>query len=65
MERSPLEEVLSYHKRLNPNLPFEELHFGFTINEVRRLAYQFAEKNEIPYNFNKEPQIAGGKGYGF
>lgn len=40
-------------------LKLEERLFGLTIRDVRRLAYQLAEKNGIPNNFNKEKGMAG------
>ncbi|KAG8318719.1 hypothetical protein J6590_107260 [Homalodisca vitripennis] len=35
-------------------LKLETLMFGLTINDVRRLAYQIVQKNQISHNFNKE-----------
>lgn len=46
---------------VNHILKLESLMFGLTINDVRRLAFQIAEKNNIPHNFNKETQMAGKK----
>lgn len=47
-------------------LKMEELLFGVTINDVRKLAYQIAEHNNIPHNFNRQTQMAGKKWfYGF
>jgi hypothetical protein len=37
--------------------------FGLTITDVRKLAFQVAEKNGIPHTFNVEKQIAGKKWY--
>lgn len=47
-------------------LKLEELLLGLTINDVRRLVYQIAERNEIPHNFNRETEVEGKKWfYGF
>eukprot|EP00794_Sanderia_malayensis_P008380 gene8380-9279_t len=32
---------------------------GMSINDVRKVAFQFGEKNNIPHPFNKEQQMAG------
>lgn len=37
----------------------DERFFGVTPKQFRRLAYEFAEKNEIEHQFNKESKIAG------
>lgn len=40
--------------------------FALTINDVRRLAFEIATKNNIPHNFNKTDKMAGKKWfYGF
>lgn len=46
---------------VNHILKLEGLMFGLTILDVRKLAFQVAEKNGIPHNFNKETQMAGKK----
>ncbi|XP_022816222.1 uncharacterized protein LOC111349354 [Spodoptera litura] len=39
---------------------FLEQHmFGFTITDIRRLAYQIAEKNGLKHNFNSTKKMAG------
>lgn len=42
-------------------LKLESLLFGLCINDVRSLAFQIAEKNEIPHNFSQETRMAGKK----
>ena len=42
-------------------LTLEEMFFGLTINDVRKLAYQLAQSNGIPNNFSKEDEMAGKK----
>nr|CAH7743140.1 unnamed protein product [Callosobruchus chinensis] len=37
----------------------EECFFGLTIRDIRRAAFQFAEKNDIPHSFNKQKGMAG------
>lgn len=49
MERQLVEHLKLLETRL----------FGFTCQEVQRLAFQFAEKNGIKNNFNKESKKAG------
>ena len=39
----------------------EERFFGLTLTDVRRLAYQLAERNGLQHRFNKEKQVAGKK----
>ncbi|XP_039294504.1 jerky protein-like [Nilaparvata lugens] len=41
----------------------EACFFGLTITDVRRLAFQIAERNCIPHVFNEESRIAGKKWY--
>ncbi|CAH1970074.1 unnamed protein product [Acanthoscelides obtectus] len=43
----------------NQILKMEEIFFGLTIQDIRRAAYQFAEKNGIKHNFNKVKGTAG------
>nr|CAH7731023.1 unnamed protein product [Callosobruchus chinensis] len=42
----------------NQILKMEECFFGLTIRDIRRAAFQFAEKNDIPHSFNKEKGMA-------
>ncbi|XP_025829080.1 uncharacterized protein LOC112904074 [Agrilus planipennis] len=42
-------------------LNMESAFFGLTVTNVRKLAYQFAEKYQLPHRFNKEKEIAGKK----
>lgn len=42
-------------------LRLEHLLFGVTITDVRKLAFQIAERNEIPHNFNRLTAMAGKK----
>lgn len=37
----------------------DELFFGLTINDLRRLAYEFAEANKIQHRFNESLKMAG------
>lgn len=46
---------------VNRILLFESLMFGLTITDVRKLAFDVADKNQIPHNFNKETRLAGKK----
>lgn len=46
---SEMEEMLKNHL-----LKFEETFFGFTIKDVRKLAFDLAEKNGLQHSFNKE-----------
>nr|CAH7731311.1 unnamed protein product [Callosobruchus chinensis] len=43
----------------NQILKMEECFFGLTIRDIRRAAFQFAEKNDIPHSFNKQKGMAG------
>lgn len=40
-------EIISYL------IDMEKRFFGLTINDIRSLAYQLAEKNNISHNFNR------------
>ncbi|CAK1590196.1 unnamed protein product [Parnassius mnemosyne] len=40
-------------------LGMEKRFYGLTLQDVRRLAYQLAERNNIKHNFNKDTQMAG------
>lgn len=40
-------------------LSMESRLFGLTIHDLRSLAYQFANQNNIPHPFSKEDQLAG------
>ena len=44
-------------------LKLEELMFGITPRELRVLAFEIADRNEIPNRFSKEKRIAGKKWY--
>jgi len=44
---------------VNHILHLESLYFGFTINDIRKLAYNIAEIFLLIHNFNKETKIAG------
>ncbi|KAJ8970737.1 hypothetical protein NQ314_001050 [Rhamnusium bicolor] len=46
---SKLENALAEHV-----LNMEKIFFGLSTNELRRLAFQYAELNGIPNDFNKE-----------
>lgn len=47
-------------------IQFEEMLYGFTITDIRRLAFQLAQKHNLPHPFNRENKIAGKKWfYGF
>jgi len=37
----------------------EEMFFGLTVTDLRRLAFQLAERNGIDHPFNKETKLAG------
>lgn len=37
----------------------DAMFFGITTKHLRRLAYDFAEKNKMEYQFNKLLQVAG------
>lgn len=51
-----METILANHI-----LQLEECFYGLTIREVRKLAFDVAEKYSIPHTFNKEEKIAGKK----
>lgn len=51
-----MEEELAQHI-----MNLESSFFGLTITEVRKLAYELAEKYQLPHRFNKEKKIAGKK----
>lgn len=42
---------------------FSECLFGLTIRDIRKLAFDVAEKNKIPHQFSTEKQMAGKKWY--
>lgn len=44
-------------------LKLEANFFGLTATDLRRLAYQLAEKYNLPHRFNREKKIAGKKWY--
>lgn len=44
-------------------LQLESKFFGLTITDLRRLAYQLAEKYGLKHGFNNESQLAGWKWY--
>lgn len=44
---------------INHILDLEVRFFGITMTDLRSLAYQLADKNNIPHNFNKESMLAG------
>lgn len=44
-------------------LDFSNRLFGLTSRDVRKLAYDLADKNNIPHQFSKEKQITGKKWY--
>ncbi|KAB0801682.1 hypothetical protein PPYR_03868 [Photinus pyralis] len=51
---SEIEEELTQYL-----LKLENLMFGVTIHDVRRLAFELAEKKGVAHNFNKEKGLAG------
>lgn len=51
-----MEKVLSEHILL-----FEERFFGYSVKDIRKLAFDIAEKYGVPHSFNKEKKIAGKK----
>lgn len=53
---SEVEESLIKHILL-----LESCMFGLSISDVRRLAFEIAEKNDLPHNFNKTERMAGKK----
>jgi len=48
---------------VNHVLKMEEVLYGLTIRDIRSLAFQLAETNKLPNNFNKVNQLAGKLGY--
>lgn len=52
------EEILVQHL-----MNLESCFFGLTTTEFRRLAFELAEKMQLPHRFNKEKKIAGKKWY--
>lgn len=46
-------ELVEYVQHMESRL------FGLTTTELRRLAFQLAEKNQLPHNFNRESESAG------
>ena len=44
-------------------LNLESSFFGITATELRKLAYQFAEKYKVHHRFNREIEMAGKKWY--
>ncbi|CAH2003933.1 unnamed protein product [Acanthoscelides obtectus] len=40
-------------------LELENRFYGLTLRDVRKLAFQLAERNNIKHNFNKDTQMAG------
>ena len=42
-------------------LNLESSIFGITATELRRIAYQLAEKYKLQHRFNREKEIAGEK----
>lgn len=44
---------------LNHILELEKRFFGVSITDLRRLAFQLAEKNNIPHPFNNDTKMAG------
>ena len=51
-----MEKILTEHI-----LKLEECFFGLTIREIRKLAFDIAEKQALPHSFNKDKKIAGKK----
>lgn len=51
-----MEEELAQHI-----MNLESSFFGLTITELRKLAYELAEKYQLPHRFNKDKKIAGKK----
>jgi len=39
----------------------ESMYFGLRIDDVRKLAYDLAEANNVPHTFNHEKKMAGKK----
>lgn len=46
-------ELVEYVKHMESRL------FGFTTTELRRVAFQLAERNQLEHKFNKENRLAG------
>lgn len=46
---------------VNHIVQFEEMLYGFTIPDIRRLAFQLAEKHKLRHPFNTQKKIAGKK----
>ena len=44
-------------------IKLEEFLFGITPQELRILAFEIAERNQIPHRFSQEKKIAGKKWY--
>lgn len=44
---------------LNHLLDLEQRFYGVSITDLRRLAFQLAERNNIPHRFSKEKMMAG------
>lgn len=44
-------------------LKLEELMFGLTINDIRKLAFDIAQRNQLAHVFNCEKELAGKKWY--
>lgn len=42
-------------------LRFEEILFGLTIKDIRRLVFDIAERHSVPHSFNSETRMAGKK----
>ncbi|XP_011860377.1 PREDICTED: tigger transposable element-derived protein 6-like, partial [Vollenhovia emeryi] len=53
-----MEEILAQHL-----VNLESCFFGLTATEFRKLAFELAEKFQLPHRFNKEKKIAGKKWY--
>lgn len=51
-----MEKILTEHL-----LKLEECFFGLTIREIRKLAFDVAEKYSLPHSFNKDNKMAGKK----
>jgi len=44
-------------------LMLESMYFGLRVDDLRRLAFELAEANSVPHNFNKQDRMAGKKWY--
>nr|XP_029709147.1 uncharacterized protein LOC115255307 [Aedes albopictus] len=51
--RQQEEELMQYLLEMDKRL------YGLTLRELRSVAYQLAEKNHIPHQFNRKTQLAG------